>query len=151
MTSPKRSSSILEGVCAGSSKGRTAGSGPVNLGSNPSPAAPETRYPCGSAFYEDATTAASAATAVAYPARVAAFVQPSTVATMDANVTSGRPGCWVLRPLRPSRATPVLARATVARTVAQARDVIERPNRPAPSPSRQSLLRPLPHGCVMLS
>ena len=33
------SSSILRVVRAGSSKGRTAGSGPVNLGSNPSPAA----------------------------------------------------------------------------------------------------------------
>ena len=39
VTSPKGSSSILRSVCAGSSKGRTAGSGPVNLGSNPSPAA----------------------------------------------------------------------------------------------------------------
>ena len=39
-TATKRTaSSILRGVCAGSSNGRTAGSGPVNLGSSPSPAA----------------------------------------------------------------------------------------------------------------
>ena len=39
----ERPSSILEGIGAGSSKGRTAGSGPVNLGSNPSPAVSGTR------------------------------------------------------------------------------------------------------------